>query len=87
MIYKNTHRQFYRFIAVFVVLFRYVSIIFNKLLRFVAVRIYKLINFVNIPMLLSFQQQVVFSVSQYLKTRISPYYYGLLCLLINPFIL
>ena len=83
---KYIHSTFNSINAAFVALFVYVSIIFDKLFCNVAIRIYKNIKFVFISQLLSFQQQVVFSVSQYLKTSLRPHKCGLLCLLINPFI-
>ena len=83
---KYIHSTFNSINAAFVVLFVYVSIIFNNYFKFVALRIYKRIKFVFISRLLSFQQLIVLSVSQYLKTSIRPYLYGLLYLLINPFI-
>jgi len=82
---KYIHSTFSSINAAFIALFVYVSIIFNNYFKFVAVRIYKTIKFVFISQLLSFQQLIVLSVSQYLKTSIRPYLYGLLCMLINPF--
>lgn len=77
---NKAHNNFSPIIWAFVVCFQYVSIIFNKLFLFVALRIYKNINFVNIPRLLSYQQQVVFLMSQLKKSYLSPFNNGLLYL-------